>query len=761
MKQTRLLFSLLMLFIGFHSAAAVPIRGFITDVTNGEPLPMANVWLEGTDRGTVANKDGYFVINNLSPGTYALQVSYIGYHTGRSEIKVARIAANPITIELVPSAIELEAIEVVAEEDGGDEERLSPRVSTVPVDAMTIRKMPSLGAEMDVLRAVQSIPGVKASSDLSSAPHIRGGSPDQTLILMDDNVVYNPSHMFGLFSTFNADAVKRLELIKGGFPAEYGGRSGSVIDVMTNEGNRRKTEGMVSVGIISAKGALEGPLPKDSGSFALSGRRTYFEPVLEALRQAYDDPDIPDYYFYDGNGKMNFDLTDRSTLTLSGYTGNDVITAEFGDDDERIGINMDWGNRTFTGRLRQVLSENLFLSLGLAGSRYQSRWSFDSDDVLLEEAKNTLLDYSIRADLELLGLESHRLKAGIAANRYDIRFFDRAEDVTWVDVDTSTVNVSAYIQDTWKLGPLFEIQPGIRAYYHEAGDHWRVDPRLSFVYHYGPEMRFKFSTGIYTQWINIISFGEGFSNFDIWIPVDDSMEPTYTHQYVFGFEYDPREDLEFTSEVYYTDMKNLTTFDLLSDQGEVASDAFVTGDGYAYGMECMLRKKLGLFTGWLGYSLSWTKRKFPDSFVNNGEWYYPKWDRRHDIIAVSNYTLNDSWDLSASWRYNTGQGFTQAVGLYTHRYAGIDPGTEPDDGRYILSGEKNNYRFPADHRLDLTATYKHHFFGLPAKLNVSVYNAYSRRSYWFRDFNTDENPVDVEDVKLLPVLPLISYEVRF
>jgi hypothetical protein len=170
---------------------------------------------------------------------------------------------------------------------------------------------------------------------------------------------------------------------------------------------------------------------------------------------------------------------------------------------------------------------------------------------------------------------------------------------------------------------------------------------------------------------------------------------------------------------------------------------------------------VGLLTGWLGYSLSWTRRRFPDSYVNSGDWYYPKWDRRHDLMAVSNYTLNDRWDLSASWRYNTGQGYTQAVGLYTHRYAGIDPVTEPDDGRSIVAGDKNNYRFPADHRLDLTASYKHRFFGLPAKLNLSIYNAYSRRSFWIRDFDTDENPVKAEDVKLLPMLPLISYEVRF
>lgn len=740
-------------------ALALPIRGFAVDATSGETLPVANVWLEGTTRGTAANLDGYFVINDLQPGRYVLQVSYVGYHTARVTVEVSATLMEPLTIELLPEAVPLDVVEVVAEKEGV-EERISPRVSTVPVDGMTIRAMPSLMAEMDILRAVQTIPGVKASSDLSSAPYIRGGSPDQTLILMDHNVVYNPSHLFGLFSTFNADAVKRLELTKGGFPAEYGGRSGSVLDVITNEGNRRQTKGLFSVGLISARGALEGPLPRGRGSYAVSARRTYFEPILEALRTAYDT-DIPDYHFYDANGKLNFDLSSKTTLTVATYLGNDVMTAEFGDPDERVGVEMKWGNRAVTGRLRHVLSQNLFLSLGAGVSRYRSSWSFDADGVTLEEAKNTLLDYSFKADLEMLGRARHRVKAGISVNDYVINFVDKAEDVTWVDVDTSTVNVAAYVQDTWRVSPLLEIQPGLRAAYHHAGRHVRFDPRLSLVYHYGPEMRFKLSGGRYTQWINVITFGEGFSNFDIWLPVDGSMKPTHTTQTVVGFEYDPSSDLQFTTEGYYTDMKNLTTFDMLADEGEVGADAFVTGKGYAYGLEWMLRRTVGRTTGWIGYSLSWTKRRFPGTYVNNGDWFYPRWDRRHDLIVVANRALSSRWDLSTSWRYNTGQGFTQALGIYTLREPGVPPDWMFGDGRVVLPGSMNNYRFPADHRLDVTATYKHKAFGLPARLNLSIYNVYSRRSHWIRYYDIEENPVKVSDLKLLPIVPLLSYEVRF
>ena len=307
-----------------------------------------------------------------------------------------------------------------------------------------------------------------------------------------------------------------------------------------------------------------------------------------------------------------------------------------------------------------------------------------------------------------------------------------------------------------------EFQPGFRLYYHEAGDHFRFDPRLALMYRYDDKTRFKLSGGVYSQWINLITFGEGMSNFDIWTPVDHSMKPTYTNQIVLGLEHDPRKDLEFTFETYYTDMHNVVEFDYVSTKDSYdAADAYIFGKGYAYGFEWMVRKKSGRLNGWLGYSLSWTKRQFPGTYLNDGEWFYPRWDRRHDFIIVGCYDLNDSWDLSGSWRYNTGQGYTQALGITQLGAAGVDPEYMPDEGRFPVYGEVNNYRYPADHRLDFTATYKHHLFGLPARLNLSVYNVYSRRSFWRRIVDTSENPVDIIDAKLLPVLPMFSYEVRF
>jgi len=737
------------------------IRGYVEDSSSGEPLPVVNVVVEGQMRGASTNLDGYFVIDDISPGVYNLHLSYLGYHPGTTRVVVTQEVIEPLHIELIPSTIELEEVVVTVEEKDEVEVRLSPTVSNVPVSVSALRQMPAVGGEMDVLRAIQLVPGVKASSDISSALYVRGGSPDQTLILMDHNPVFNPSHMFGLFSTFNADAVKHLELKKGGFPAYYGGRSGSVLEVITNEGNRKQMEGLASLSIISARAQIEGPLPDKKGSYSLAGRRTYMDPILKAIESTDEDLQLPQYYFYDGNGKINLDLTKKTTLTVAGYWGSDHFDFKGGADDNEFNLGLTWGNRTFSSRLRTAVSRNLFWSILGSYSRYQSKFIVENNDVLLDNFYDSFVDYTLKSDIELLGGEKHKFQAGVWVRKYHIHFKEYNEDYTYVNVKENTFNYSAYAQDTWRIHPMFEIQPGARIYYHEAGQHLEVDPRLAMVLHYSPRTRFKLAGGKYSQFINLITFGEGFNNFDVWIPIDDSMDPGYSYQVVAGYEHDPFEDVEFTAEVYYTDMHNLTNFDYLAKNSDEAADAFVDGKGYAYGFEIMLRKKSGRLNGWLGYSLSWTQRQFPGSYINEGDWFYPKWDRRHDFLIVANYALSKRWDLSGTWRYNTGQGFTQAVGLTTARLAGIDPQYWATEGRWIIPGELNNYRFPADHRLDLTLTYKHHLFKLSARLNFSVYNVYSRRSYWMRVYDTNENPVEVVDVKLLPIIPLISYEVRF
>ena len=743
---------------------AATIRGYVVDARSGEPLPTASVILVGTDRGAATNLDGFFVVDFLKPGIYRLHISYLGYQNQDLDVSIAEGQSDPIKIQIIPFRLALAGVLVSAKKDDLEAERTSPRVSTVPIEARILRTMPSIGGEMDILRSIQTIPGVKASSDISAALYVRGGSPDQTLILMDHNTVYNPSHLFGVFSTFNADAVKQINLIKGGFPASYGGRSGSVLEVITNEGNRKQMEGLFSIGAISARVALEGPLPNARGSYAVSGRRTYLDPILDAMRKS-QNIDLPDYYFYDANSKVNLDVTDRTTITVAGYWGDDKMDINFGADDARMHMYMTWGNRTLSTRVRHAIGRNMFGSFGAAVSRYQSEWKMEDDEkASLDYGRDRLYDWSWKSNLEW-HLASHQLETGFWVSQYDVKFREDVLSKTYVDVSGVANNWSFYLQDCWRVNAFIDMLPGLRGYYHTAGSHKALDPRLSVVYHYDPQLRFKVAGGRYSQFINLMSFGEGFSNFDLWIPIDKSMAPAYSWQGIVGCEWDPVEDLEFTTEAYYTDMHNIEAFDPMTDRGVEAADAFVVGKGNAYGVELMLQKREGRWSGWAGYALSWTRQRFTESLINDGNWFFPKWDRRHDFIVVGAYRVNRRWELSGSWRYNTGQGFTQGKGLETVYHAGIDPDYLGNYGMEVVSGSKNNYRFPADHRLDVTATYHHLFMKKPAQLIISVFNLYSRRSYWMRTFPQQVEGervwTEVSDVKLLPILPMVSYEVRF
>jgi len=747
-------------FINPAATLAATITGYVTDEASGEPLPVATVIVQDENRGTTTNLDGYFVIDFIDPGTYILEVSYMGYNSAEFKIEAFAGYSKPITVEISRGSMELEEVTVVVQQRNTALDRQAPVMSAVPIDGNILRTMSSLGGEMDVLRALQTIPGVKSSSDISSALIVRGGSPDQTLILMDHNVVYNPTHLFGIFSTFNADAVKHLDLMKGGFPAAYGGRSGSVLEIIGNEGNRKKREGMISIGIVSARGSLEGPLWNKRGSYHFALRRTYMDPILDALR----DPgtlDLPGYYFYDSNGKVNFDLSDRTTLTLAGYWGNDRMAAELGPLDSRINLNLSWGNRTISTRLRHALGRNMFFSAVASISRYRSKWDFSNSGILIDKARNRLYDYSFKSDLEFLAAPNHKMKAGFWVRQYDLFYHEFSDDLEFVTMDEQANNYSIFIQDRWRMSPFIELQLGLRGYYHQAGDQFALDPRLTVVYHYDTRLRFKVAGGRYSQFINLISFGEVFTAFDIWVPIDETMDASYSDQAIVGFEWDRSDGLEFTLEAYLTDMHNVAILDPSTDEVNNADQAFLQGDGIAYGMELMLRRMKGRLNGWLGYSLSLTKRQFEESTINQGNIYYPKWDRRHDFIVVGSYKLSRGWDLNGSWRYNTGQGFTEAIGKYTGRFGGINIDQEGDYGRTILWGSKNNYRFPADHRLDITASYNHLFLGKRSKFNISIYNVYSRHSYWLHNVDTSTEPTEVSDTKLLPILPLLSYEMRF
>ena len=746
------------------SFASSSIRGFVTDGVTAEPLPLANVLLKGETRGASTNLDGFFVIPAVPAGDHILMVRYLGYETKELKITVNEEGNLPLQIEIFPLSVQLDEVIYSVEELDENILRQGAIVSTTPLSPGDIRKIPELMGERDVMRAVQAIPGVKASSDVSSALYVRGGNRDMTLLALDQCTVYNPAHMFGLFSTFNSEAVKHLTLMKGGFPAEYGGRAGSVLQVVTNDGNRNNYSGSASISLISSRAAIEGPLPNNTGSMAFSARRTYFDPLIKGLQEFDDEEfgDIPMYYFYDTNGKVTLDLTPGTVMTIGGYLGRDDLEGDFGDEYSPSTIATNWGNRTIYGRLRQVVGQSSFLTATVAHSEYKSGFRDKNENILLARLKNHFHETSFRSDLEMLGVEHHHFKTGIQISRYSTAFrIDNAEAIL-LDFSDEVTNYSHYLQDTWRMSALWEARPGIRWYYHKGGDFVRFDPRLALVYHYNERTRFKCAAGRYTQWVNIVAQGETFSALDIWTAIDGTVKPTYADQLVFGVEYDGSNDLEYTFETYYTQLQDVLFFDENSDDAQTMQEAYLSGEGKAFGFEGLVRRKSGRLSGWIGYSLAWSQQRFPGTDVNSGDWFYPKWDRRHDLTVVARYQLNPKWFMSSMWMYHTGQGYTRGVGVMTREYAHLNPAFDDSQGREIVYGSVNNYRLPSDHRLDVSLGYDHQFLKrYPATLTFSIYNLYSRRALFYRAYNTEVNPVEERDVRLLPILPLVSYEVRF
>lgn len=763
--KSRLFFSSLFLISLCYSQivyCAGVVRGFVKDKTSEEPLPAANVVLSGTQRGSSTNLDGYFHIPGVAEGQYVLIATYMGYQTGKIKINVSSEMDSLIVIKLLPSAYRGEEAVFIEDKLDESEIKLKPQVSTIAVKGDMIRQIASLAGENDVMRAMQTVPGVKSSSDLSSALYVRGSNPSMTLIQMDQSTIYNTSHMFGIFSTFNPEAVKHIELMKGAFPAEYGGRAGSVLQVVTKDGNRNEFNGNASVGVVSSRASMEGPLPNDLGSYSISGRRTYMDLVISALDKYYDIDDIPDYFFYDTNGKFNIDITDRTVLTIGAFTGRDKMD----DHTETRGYGqqykMAWGNTAAYTKLRHVLPFDAFLTASVTYSKYKATYDYYNNSDKYLSFDNGFNDLAYLLDMEYYGIKNHKIKTGLQANYYELDFGINYRDYNRASIKEDSWNTSFFLQDQWRLSANWEILPGGRFYYQTSNKKTFFDPRMSLVYFYDTNSRIKLSGGRYHQFLDLYTIGnELISFFDFWIPNDGSYDPVYADQIVVAYEIETSDGYDYTVEAYLNEFHNIHEKNERGDRGNEAGDYFLHGNGRTYGLEFMLRKNSGRWTGWIGYSLAWSKQRFPNSYLNDGDWYYPRWDRRHDFIAVTSYKLNEKWDMSATWQYMTGQGYTRIQGVYSQYNPMIDPSYFEDYGRELRPSSVNNYRLPADHRLDVTFSYNHTFFDNPAKLNICLYNVYNRRGVRQRYYDPSINPVQQKDTKRLPILPLISYEVKF
>ena len=743
-------------------AQTATVNGFVRDGASGETLIQAAVRVEGGDRGAATNVQGFYTLGGLAPGTVTLVASYIGYRTVRQTVTLAPGETLRLDLDLPPDGVV--ADEVVVEAEEPIEEERAPGVQNVSIDL--VEALPTV-FEADLFRSIQLLPGVKAANDFSSALYIRGGSPDQTLILLDGTTVYNPTHFFGFFSTFNTEAIKDVRLYKGAYPSTYGGRLGSVIDIYNRDGNRNEHAGSVTLGLLASRVGAEGPIAKGKASYSLNARRSTLEPLLGVLREQLDEDGIPEsFYFYDINGKVSADLSPNDRVSLAAYAGRDQVVVPFGDDAR---FDLDYGNRTASFAYNRVLSGTAFAQTRLTASRYFSYPTGDFGGTTFERP-NTITDYSARADVEWFPSEALELKTGVWGGRLDLGLSSSFNGSTQTDYQNPSRYASGYVQGRVRPGGGLILTGGLRAeYFRSLTDdltddtdpvpeaYVRLSPQAQIEQTFGDNLVLQLAAGRYHQFLSLIS-NEAFSGFDTWVTTGVGVPPQSSEQVVAGVKTKLTDAWRLDVEVYARTLRDL--FDTRPEVQDVAGlsyrDLFRFGEGYAYGTEILLERGLGRLTGLVGYTLGVTRRRYPDE-QQFAAYFPPKYDRLHDLTVVGNYDLGRGWTATLAGAYSTGQAYTTPVGRYEIQGLPFEDG----DLNGLFSNALNGARLPPYHRMDVGFTRRGSLFGVASELQLQLVNVYNRRNLWFVTYDFDANPVETTEVKQLPVLPNVSLTLDF
>jgi len=728
-------------------ALAGSLEGFVRSTGEGDPVPYARVALTRIGAadsagahvvGTLSNPNGYYSIRVVPPGTYRLIVRVIGYSDLADTVALGE---QTVRRDLVITAVPLPIGTVdVTGERAGREARGSP--SYVEIPARELKQLPAVG-EQDLIRSLQLLPGVQAASDFSSGLYIRGGGPDQTLILLDQIPLYNPTHAFGFFSTFNPGAIKDVALYKGAYPSQYGGRLGSVLDVENRDGSRDGLRGTGAVSVIAGRATAEGPIR--NGSWIVAARRTYLEPILDAVRN--DSTEIPSYFFYDMSGRVHRSLGRRDDLSLSGYRGRDKLHLDL---DHGTFVDIRWGNVAGMARWTHGFSPGVTGTLLLSATEYRS----DTDVKIFSTPLffgNRLLDLSAKADVGWNAATDHAVRAGTTLSAYRFELAQQFNGVPQPGFDERPRAVTAYVEDLWTPSVLWTVRPGMRAERFGSSGKIALEPRFSASHVVGPNVRVKAGGGGYTQHLQLVST-EAFNGTDFWVPTDASARAGRSWQAVGGVEWLPSERYTLSIEGYYTWLRNLVQLDnnrSADAQGTRTEDLFYTGGrGWASGVELFAQKRRGALTGWVGYTLGWSRRRWPE--LNQGQTFPPKYDRRHDVKVVAQWNRT-RWSYGADFVFATGQAFTPLEA----RYDLADPATGSEK-LLPLAGARNSARLLPYHRLDVSVTRHGHLFGVPADYYVQVFNVYNRKNEWFIQYDTENGAPDPKIVHQLPLIPTIG-----
>lgn len=768
------------------TAQKTTISGYITDGSSGEPLISANVFEARLGVGTVSNVYGFFSLTLESRDSAVLLFSYIGYQP--QELRVALSANATLQIALQPF-VELATVEVRADRSERIEQRTQMGRMEVPVEQ--IKRMPALLGEVDVLKSLQLLPGVQSGGEGQNGLYVRGGSPDQNLVLLDGVPVYNVSHVLGIFSVFNADAIKNVTLTKGGFPARYGGRLSSVLEINMKEGNTKAFHGEGSIGLISSKLTLEGPIIKDKTSFLISARRTYadliFKPIIKAVQPPDQKFDIA-LYFYDFNAKIQHKFNDRHRLYLSAYSGADVFQTTFREQNDAFSGGLDWGNLISAARWNWQISPRLFANTTLTYSRYKidilsSQESKFNNVVEKFSAKyiSGIEDLGGKIDFDFIPNPRHYIRFGGGATNHTynpgaLALKEQSGGTTNIDTllgsrKAFSTEYFLYAEDDFSLGAL-KINAGLHAsaFDVEGKLYTSLQPRLGLRYLMKNNLSLKAGFSTMAQYINLLTSEALSLPTDLWVPSTRSVLPQQAWQVSAGAARTFWDEFEFSLEGYYKKMSNVISFkegaSFLFGLENDWQDKVTQGEGESYGLELFLQKKAGKTTGWIGYTLSWNWRQFDE--INGGRRYPFRYDRRHDVSVVINHDFSKRVGLSAAWVYGTGN----AVTLNTFRYPGyigqftdIFGNTTDYVSDVESGGERNAFRMRDYHRLDISLELRKQRSKSERKWVFGVYNAYWRRNpYFMTTGSVFENGVSrrvFREVSILPIIPSVSYQFKF
>lgn len=770
------------------------ITGVVLSLEDQERLPFADVVVKGTNQGVSTNVDGRFSLVNVSEDSLVLQAHFVGYSSKEITIPPGSEDVENIQITL-SSGVVLDELMVYGK--SYKVMNASEGISTIQISPDQLSLLPNVG-EVDIFRSLQLLPGVSGSNESSSGLYVRGGTPDQNLVLLDGMTVYNVDHFFGFFSAFNADAIKDVQLYKGAFPAKYGGRLSSVVDLTGKTGSPTKLHGNFGMNLLNARAGVQIPL-FNKGSLSISGRRSYTDIIRSGLynnifgvfTQSENTPgagieglDVttvePNFYFFDFNSKLSFNPTEKDVVAFSFYSGADHLVESNDISIERgmppnilieldVNDTNDWGNQGFSGKWSRQWDSKWYSNLLVASSNYFSEYNRDVDvlvtllerDTVIVDRKirgfedNQVKDLTFRLDNELQLNGQHKLEFGALGTFAKVDYeFVRDDTTTILDIQQEAKYAALYVSDSWQPLQNLSLTGGIRGTYYDVSDQIYWAPRFSFDYNITERIKLKGGYGKHFQFVNrIVNENVTEGSRDFWLLADDDLvKVSAAEHFVLGASYE-NDGYIFDVEAYRKDLTDLAEFSLRFQRSDIDLDRlFFLGNGYAEGIEFLLQKKTGKYTGWATYTLAKVRNTFPG--LNNGFEFSALHDVRHEFKTVHSYEY-ENWRFAATFVYASGKPFTEPSGQYS---------IELLDGRtfgYVSVGAKNASRLPAYHRLDLSAHYLHKVDIYEMDFGLSIFNFYNRRNIWYREYNFTEKPPIISEIRYLGLTPNLSVDIKF